>query len=171
MNIQGLEPFMPPGLQPTQPLQPGQALDNTQSAPANSFERALDKADGNAPLQVNQGGIQPGNSEVGTNPFVPDQGFSAGNQFDVDKVQTTQRPSQVQGVNNQQLSLDQLNTQSQSTTLMKGLDNLAAVTNQAIFEPEEIAINKDVAEFRRKKISNAYSKLSSYATRSGMIYA
>jgi len=169
MNIEALAPFMPQGVQPPQPLQPNKALDQVApQEPLNTFENTLQKATQSDPLQINSGGIQLDSSSVTSNPFIPDQGISTQQPFAPNQVQPTQ---QVQSVSNQPLGLEQLNTRAQSISMMRGVNGVSSLTSNINGEPETITISKEAAEFRRKKVSNAYTKLSRYAARSGMIYA
>jgi len=166
MNIEALAPFMPQGVQPAQPFQPDRALDQVApQEPLNSFESTLQKATQSDPLQINSGGVQLDAGNVTSNPFTAEQGFSAAQPFAPAQVE------QVQQVANQPLGLEQLSTRAQGISMMRGVNGVSSLTRAINTEPEAIAISKEAAEFRRKKVSNAYTKLSRYAARSGMIYA
>lgn len=166
MNIEALAPFMPQGVQQVQPFQPNKQPD--QIAPQerlNSFESTLQKASQSAPLQIDSGGVQQDSKGVNASPFTAEKGFNAAQPF------APAQEQRVQNVSNQPLGLEQLNTRAQTISMMRGLNEVDSLRQTTVNEPEAVSISKEAAEFRRKKVSNAYTKLSRYASRSGMIYA
>jgi len=177
MNIGAAQPFMYQGVSSIQNIQtdfkPETMGEQTGIGSGNEFANKLVEASNSAfspdsmSIRGNQGITSTGIDHAalqGHQGTVP-------NQFKPDSVQSTEL---VQQVSNQPLGLEQLNSRINNTSLMYAARGLNRISNNQEFGnelKEAVQVTKEVAMFRKKKITSAYNKLSQYATKSSSIYA
>lgn len=198
MNTIPIEPFLPQGAQPLQPFHPNKQVENTPGIePQKSFSSILKTAKTENHLKVSQDGIVPSSNTLQSNPFTPEsisQDISQSTpktrlntdnqfvpqtrvnnerQFISESIQSSTHPNHVQTVNNitnGPIELDQLTSKAQTVSFMRGVNKANALEiNNSL--KQSLHITKEVAEFRRRKLKTAYSKLDAYIKKSPLIYA
>ena len=198
MNTVAIEPFLPQGVQPLQPFQPNKQVGiPTDETPQESFSSILKTAKANDTLSISQDGIVPSSNTLQSNPFTPastgqgtspftsETGLNTDNQFVPqarvnngrqsipESIQSSVQPNHVQTVNNitnEPIGLEQLTSEAQAISFMRGVNkaNALGINNNL---KQSLQITKEVAEFRRRKVKTAYTKLNAYIKKSSLIYA